>query len=423
MHIQRPGGQSAPQQPSQLPPTQQYSLPGSGVSGHLAVDGFGEKDLVCAVSPLEPTTMTDLEVLGEPDGGLDNQLSSLDWAAIMDGIFDTPITTTPKVNIGQVEHLGIVLAHDNGPSPHPTTPPRSDWVNPADVSMSFGTFWDSQDSSPGHLLAQPVTPATSGDRPLGVDPVYSSPAVLDSSRADNGASKSTPDPCSRSSELNFTSPSARCTWQCHLRLTNQLTYINDFQAGSDPDLALDVVLNMEDQVRKTREKIFRCPVCLANSRCGQTVLLATMVLDSLLSMFERGCSVLGPTKLVDQAGDQALAPVSRDSNSSRGSNWLVPHTTRPLIVGKTAIDDAIKQVFEKRLLRIYLNRQIEVMAELDHALSGARGNGDVSCKVARELFADLTTRLERFSGLIALSDWVSPSSSVCRLLAPPYTLL
>ncbi|KAI3339598.1 hypothetical protein F4824DRAFT_455915 [Ustulina deusta] len=368
--------------------------------------------------------MSNLEISGEPDADLDTQMRGLDWA-ILDGVFDIPIATTSKVNIGQIDqsqtHLGILFGDDNSASPHPRSLPRSGWVNPTDVRMSSGSSWDSQGSSPGRLLAQPLTPATGGDRLLGFVPGYSSPAVVGSPRGTSSSAKSTPDP-SRSSESNFTSSGAQCTMQCHLRLTNQLAYINDFQAGIDPDLALDVVLNMDDHVRKTRERILRCPVCLARSRCGPTILLATMVLDSLLSMFERGCSALGSSKPVGHAGDLTSVPVTRDSDGSRSSNWFLPHTTRPLVVGETRIDDAIKLTFEKRLLRMYLDRQTGVMAELDRALSGVGGKGDVSCKVTRELFADLTTRLERFSGLITLSDWLNPSNSVCRLLAPPYNL-
>lgn len=192
----------------------------------------------------------------------------------------------------------------------------------------------------------------------------------------------------------------RCTWQCHVTLTTQLTYMTEYQANNS-NLPLDFLLNLDKQINGERERVLGCPACLGNHRRGQTLMLVTMVVEKLLGFFEHD-QIVDPPSNVDTSllSDSATHGSSRTSTDSMSS---FPHITPPLIVGDVQLDDSVKMAFCQRLLRTYLERQMRVVAQLDSILEGAKEK-DVSCKVTSELLADVAKRAEYLLGIMVLTD-------------------
>jgi hypothetical protein len=187
-------------------------------------------------------------------------------------------------------------------------------------------------------------------------------------------------------------------------LTNQLTEITEFQAKGS-SVALDVLLNLDDHVRIARDKILACPFCLATPRFPQTLMLLTMVLGDLLSLFERSCGsfLLNATATSSPTGNSSQC-------TSRPCSPLLS-TTGPLAIGEIQLDENLKIGFSRRLVSMYLSQQLLVVQLLRQVLiTGDRGS--LSCKITLELLEDVLRRCKYFIAFITLKS-APDISAVC----------
>ncbi|KAF4242553.1 hypothetical protein CNMCM8980_000511 [Aspergillus fumigatiaffinis] len=208
-------------------------------------------------------------------------------------------------------------------------------------------------------------------------------------------------------ESNPSPLSTRCTSHCYGALTSQLTKISDVQALGT-SVALDVLLNIESQVSRARDKILRCQSCLAATGCGQTLILLTLVVANVLSLFENSC---GGSQEDDGQSEgnrgcipSAESPMSRGS-STDASDWrsALPHTKRPLVLGTVQLNESVKRAFSRHLVRMYLDRQRGVVKQLEQLLRQTEGGNNTSFKVTEDLLQDVLGRVERFIGFMTLT--------------------
>ncbi|KAH6694908.1 hypothetical protein BKA61DRAFT_254331 [Leptodontidium sp. MPI-SDFR-AT-0119] len=209
------------------------------------------------------------------------------------------------------------------------------------------------------------------------------------------------------------SPS-RCTLQCHAILNMHLSDLSAMRA-KEPRATLDVLLDLDGRIGQARDKVLSCPICLASPACAQTIMLISIVVENLLALFESSCASPDADEL--ESGQQqhdsgygrldaGLTDASLDSESSKC--WMrtrhsLPYTKGQLTVGTIHIDESVKVGFSRWLIRLYLERQIAVVKELNLLLAreiSAREN--VIFKVTVELLLDIERRLEYFVGFIMM---------------------
>ncbi|GFF23712.1 hypothetical protein IFM58399_00405 [Aspergillus lentulus] len=207
-------------------------------------------------------------------------------------------------------------------------------------------------------------------------------------------------------ESNPSLLSTRCTSHCYGALTSQLTKLSDLQALGT-SVALDVLLNLENQVSRARDKILRCQSCLAATGCGQTLVLLTLVVANVLSLFENSSG--GSQEDGQSEGDRgcipsAESPMSRGSSLTDASDWrsALPHTKRPLVLGTVQLNESVKRAFSRHLVRMYLDRQRGVVKQLEQLLRQTDGN-NTSSKLTEDLLQDVLGRVERFIGFMTLT--------------------
>lgn len=140
-------------------------------------------------------------------------------------------------------------------------------------------------------------------------------------------------------------------------------------------------------------------------------MLIIMVLENLLSLFEKECDVdqVSSAYMLDEAESltlrQELGSVAgqrRYEYNRNGALSPLPQTSQPLIVGDFEVDESVKAAFFRQLLRMHFERQLVTVSELDQIL--ATGTKDVGHKVAREILVDIYRRVEYFQGLMAFMD-------------------
>ncbi|KAL5316174.1 hypothetical protein ACEPPN_017052 [Leptodophora sp. 'Broadleaf-Isolate-01'] len=209
------------------------------------------------------------------------------------------------------------------------------------------------------------------------------------------------------------SPS-RCTLQCHAILNMHLSDLSAMRAKV-PRATLDVLLDLDGRIGQARDKVLSCPICLASPASAQTIMLISIVVENLLALFESSCASPDADEL--ESGQQqhdsgygrldaGLTDASLDSKSSKC--WMrtrhsLPYTRGQLTVGTIHIDESVKVGFSRWLIRLYLERQIAVVKELNLLLAreiGAREN--VIFKMTVELLLDIERRLEYFVGFITM---------------------
>ncbi|OKL59516.1 hypothetical protein UA08_04993 [Talaromyces atroroseus] len=194
----------------------------------------------------------------------------------------------------------------------------------------------------------------------------------------------------------------RCTLQCHASLANQLAYITECQA-SKSELAFDTLLNLDDNICMERIRILSCPSCMEKSCRAQTLMLLTMVVGNLLNLFENN---IGSRNNSERG--------SRDTgNSNKPSPFL--YTPRSLTIGDITVDDTIKAALSLRLLRTYLEEQVETVTHLDHLRLEAEDK-DVGFKVTGDLVGDVRRRARYLLGIVVFAHGTDPVS-VTRVVA------
>jgi len=333
---------------------------------------------------------------------LDCAFENVDWPS-WESTFNVPTSFAPLVNYTQV------------PSPHHSysgDPTYSDNSLAGQISPSNS---DSRESQSGNLLFSPYpSPAQSVKGLFSTRPGNSinagyivEPCSTDlQSEHDLGAissNKLTPSRTYESSLYSISSTSHRCTLQCHTKLTNQLTEMTELQVKGS-NIALDVLLNLDSRVCKIREKILTCSFCLATPRLVQTLMLLTMILGDLLSVFERSC-------LSAMVNTSATSPTVGSSQFTSRLHNHFRSSLGPLTIGDVQLDEALKVAFSRRLVSMYLNRQLLVVQQLDDLL-GKGDRGNVRFKITQELLIDVSKRIESFIAFMALKD-VLEISAVC----------
>ena len=205
-----------------------------------------------------------------------------------------------------------------------------------------------------------------------------------------------------SREPTAAAPGSRCLLQCQAVLTKHLGTIN--QCQDDGAAALCELLSMDDQVRKSLSNIMGCSICMGKSRHGQTLMLATIVVSNLLSLFEGSLDATsGFADGFNQRSrrDSALGSsplLSPGSEVQRSSSSL---TDGGLMLDKLQLSEGIKLSFSQRLVRMYLDRQEAVMRRIYQRLSVA-GTADVNTKIAYELLEDVGTRVDKLLAYVTM---------------------
>ncbi|MCJ1418843.1 hypothetical protein MMC32_005194 [Xylographa parallela] len=362
----------------------------------------------------------DLGLMTDFTNSLDYGIEGIDWSAL-GGASDVPVALAPKAD--QVQMF-------SSQTPYQSSQPYLDDTFARHTSSSS---CDSRDSSTASLPYPSYSSPTSySSPPPQKERLFSShqdypfftgsgsfmtESLAPEPKAGSALNAISPffswTATSRARKSDFFSIScSRCTLQCHANLTNHLTDIGDLQA-KDVGVDLDVLLILDDHVRKARDKILRCPFCLARPSCAQTLMLITMVVSNLLGLFEQSC---GTTDVADvdaigsidkgwkraDAASNAL-PTSKSSLCTSKSRSPLPYTIGHLTVGDIQLEETVKLAFSRRLVRMYLDRQIKVLQQLNQLLEkGEREN--VSFKVTQKLLIDLLRRLEYFIGFVTLTD-------------------
>jgi hypothetical protein len=194
-------------------------------------------------------------------------------------------------------------------------------------------------------------------------------------------------------------------WQCHASLTEQLSRLGDFKS-EECSLPFDMLLGLAEHIRLERDKVLSCPSCLGKTRVCQTLLLITMVLENLLSLFERACdarpspssSAYTPDSTQPSIGHVELDP-RRDDSSFGGTVLALSSFSPPLMIGDLELDESFRVTFARHLLRRHLEAQAATAWELEVLL--AEGIKDLGYKVAAEILRDVYRRIEYFKGFMA----------------------
>ncbi|EAW12044.1 Zn(II)2Cys6 transcription factor domain-containing protein [Aspergillus clavatus NRRL 1] len=326
--------------------------------------------------------MSDSEIAASLATGLEYGIGEVDWTAL-ESVFDGSAPQESSFPAQQQQqHFGRVAPSSWGTQQHSpglATPRRTPQIERLFFSLPdehslFGGCSAAMDGQPANdPLCQPTIASHSDLSPLG--------------------------------ELDLFAPSTRCTSHCYAGLTSQLARISEVQAPGS-NVALDVLLNLDGQVSPARDKILRCQFCLAGSGCAQTLMLLTLVVANVLSLFENSC---GPA---DDEGASGIdsgcvmgGPSPISGSSTPGSSDLrhgLPSTTRALMLGDLPLNESVKRAFSRRLVRMYLDRQRRVVRQLHQLLRRTEGD-NTSFKVTEDLLQDVRGRVERFIGFITLT--------------------
>lgn len=196
-----------------------------------------------------------------------------------------------------------------------------------------------------------------------------------------------------------------CSGQCHAIITEQLSCLNEW-LSEERDMSIDILLRIDTQICREREKVLNCPACLGKTRSRQTLMVIIMVVEKLLSLFEMECGIdrLSNASVVTE--DESLAQrlgvnsLADRQHHEQGGGLLPVLTNVPLVVGSFKVDDLVKTAFARQLLQIHFEKQLATISELDRYL--AQGTKDVSYKVICELLLDIHRRTEYIHGLIVL---------------------
>jgi hypothetical protein len=303
---------------------------------------------------------------------LNYSMENIDWSN-WESVFDASASLSPIQNNAQVRtpnklHHGN-QSHLDDPFPGVISPSNPESGDSSKGNLLNGLYPSPPQSAAGRVFSRPSFSAGS---------TFGLLETLALERqvkpATNIIQHSSRTPLSHNRDFipsSISTSGSRCTNQCHFNLTNQLTEITEFQVKGS-SIALDVLLGLDDQVRKTRAKTLACSFCLAAPRFPQTLMLLTMVLGDLLSLFERSFEDL----LVNMV---------------------------PLTVGELKLNEIVKVDFSQQLIRMYLEVQEKAVRQLRSLLeSGERGN--VSSKFTSELLEDLSGRLGRSVAYITLKS-------------------
>lgn len=199
-------------------------------------------------------------------------------------------------------------------------------------------------------------------------------------------------------QLQSTADNA-CSRKCHATLTEQLSCLGEWRS-EECNLSLDVLLRVDSQICREREKVISCPVCLGKTRSRQTLMLIIMVMEKLLSLFEIECNLdrLSNAFVVNEDESLVHCQVPMNNECTNDSGILPGLANLPLVVGSFEVDEMVKTIFIQHLLRIHFEKQLTTLSKLDQFLS--HGTKDVSYKVTCELLVDMHRRIEYIHGLL-----------------------
>ncbi|CAI7582004.1 unnamed protein product [Penicillium crustosum] len=348
-------------------------------------------------------TWSDQELTGNINR-LDYGLEGTNWSAL-EGLLDASMSTLPQADhelASAVPRLDQV--HDLDPNPGQED--LTGYLSPSSLSSreSLATTFPPE-AEAGSFGLSSEFPFSAGYS-LGTGPVLSESLNAFPVLSSFPSSASSPVTEARGFNL-LSAPTDRCTFQCYPVLINILNDMNEFQRKSS-GLPLDVLLNLDKRVRKVHETILGCPCCLVSCAAALTLMLITMVNINLLSLFERSCgSTDGGSGSSMSRGELNVAPRiafggGNYAGQDRSRNPL-PYTTGHLTLGNIHLDETVKLVFSRRLVRLYLERQLGVVQQLSQLLGRVEGDG-ASIKVTQDLLRDQLRRLEHFVGFITLTD-------------------
>ncbi|MCJ1251045.1 hypothetical protein MMC30_008276 [Trapelia coarctata] len=248
----------------------------------------------------------------------------------------------------------------------------------------------------------------------------------------------------------------QCSNKCYSALSAQLARLSGC-AADGPAIPLDLLLSLDRDVHCEKEKALNCAPCLRKTSSRPTLMLVIMVLEHLLGLFEReyGAELAAALGVVGVGGAVGWRRVrgggggsgsgSGDGNNGMGNggsggrnrprerergehshshSHSHPHahthnhnhthntptgrsspllrTDKPLLVGDIEVEEDIKAVFLRQLLRLHLDRLMSTQAELEKAV--AAGLKDVNFRIAREMLVDIRRRILFLQGLLALTD-------------------
>jgi hypothetical protein len=258
----------------------QYSK--SGAESDLDVD------IETSASVIKGSTLTSNKIITNSADfftPVNYTMEDIDWSN-WESVFDVSAALSPMENDAQVRtpnnschgsqpHLNDLFAGTISPS------------NSGSRISPDGNLFDWLYPSPPQSVSAPVFSCVS----ISAGSIYRSSETFGFAPQAQSAPKTMSSPfgiCpSHTREPKFSSISTTgdcCANQCNINLTTQLTEITGFQVKGS-SMALDVLLNLDDHVRKTREQILACSYCSATPRFPQTLMFLTMVLGDLLSLW------------------------------------------------------------------------------------------------------------------------------------------
>ncbi|GIC84316.1 Zn(II)2Cys6 transcription factor domain-containing protein [Aspergillus udagawae] len=374
-----------------LPPHVLSEPLGSSVNPRHLLNNFGTPAGTGTSSVLEEFHPGDNPASSAGDSAL-----SLDQNMSDSGI-GASLASSLEYGIGDVDWATLQGLIDGSASQELNLAPQGQYYGPTEPR-----FWGSQlspvclDPGPTAQMERLFSPLPSSYSLFAGDPNVDSPRRPTSASRPSGP---------LFGESNTFPLGARCTSHCYGGLTSQLTKISEVQALGT-SVALDVLLNLDNQVSRARDKILRCQSCLAATGCAQTLILLTLVVANVLSLFENSCS--GSLEEGQSEVDRGCIP-SADSPMSRGSlsdasdsRGVLPYTTRPLVLGNVQLNESVKRAFSRHLVRMYLDRQRGVVRQLEQLLRQTEAT-NTSFKVTEDLLQDVLGRVERFIGFMTLT--------------------
>ncbi|KAJ5634599.1 C6 zinc finger domain protein [Penicillium herquei] len=347
---------------------------------------------------------SDQEITGNLNR-LDYGLEETNWSAleeILDG--SAPMLSRPNLELASA---GPRLEQVHALAPSPDQDDLAGYLSPSSLNSreSLTTPFPSEAEAGSFGIRSKF--AFPAGYPLGTGPLLSEPLdaypILSSS-----SSSSASFPATEAHGFNlFSTSGSRCTFQCYQGLINILNDINEFQR-KDSRIPLDVLLNLDKRVRKVRETTLSCPCCLVSSGAALTLMLITIVSNNFLGLFERSC---GPTdgdfgSSMNREDLRVVSSIALDEGRHPSPDRLcnpLPYTTGHLTLGNIQLDENVKLAFSRRLVRLYLERQLGVVQQLNQVLS--RVDGDTAnIEATQVLLRDQVRRLEHFIRFITLTD-------------------
>ncbi|KAJ5608149.1 C6 zinc finger domain protein [Penicillium hordei] len=335
---------------------------------------------------------------------LDCGLEGTNWPAL-GGLLDASMSMLPQTD-HELASAAPQLDQVHDLDPNPNQDDLTGYLSPSSLSSReslASTFPPETDA--GSFGISSEFPFSAGYS-LGTGPVLSE--SLNAFPVLSSFSSSASSPATEARGFNlFSAPGDRCTLQCYPVLINILNDMNEFQRKSS-GIPLDVLLNLDKRVRKIREMTLGCPCCLVSRAAALTLMLIALVNINLLGLFERSCgSTDGGSGSSMRRGGLSVAPrIALGGSSSVGqdrSRNPLPYTTGHLTLGSIHLDETVKLVFSRRLIRLYLERQLGVVQQLSQLLGRVEGDA-ASIKVTQDLLRDQLRRLEHFVGFITLTD-------------------